>query len=129
VEDLVVALRQRGSVTLLTAMILVLIGVGALGLGRLGVNAVSQARARTAADAAALAGAAEGEGAARELAAANGGRMLRFEVEGNDTLVEVAVDGVRARARARREGGAHSSVHRGMEREMSEHGELASLPA
>lgn len=101
-EGPVVASRQRGSVTLLTAMILVLIGVGALGLGRLGVDAVCQARARTAADAAALAGAAEGEGAARELAAANGGRILRFEVEANDTLVEVTVDGVRARARARR---------------------------
>ena len=60
------------------------------------------ARARTAADAAALAGAAAGEGAARELAGANGGELVSYR----DTLfgveVVVQVGAVRARAEAQR---------------------------
>ena len=64
-----------------------------------------RARARTAADAAALAGAAEGEDAARRLAAANGGEVvLRSPVRGDEVVVRVRVGDVEAEARAR--GGA-----------------------
>ena len=63
-----------------------------------------RARARTAADAAALAGAAEGEAAARRLAAANGGRLVEFRREGDEVVVRVRV-GVAA---AERPGRAHT---------------------
>ncbi|HWC11428.1 MAG TPA: M15 family metallopeptidase, partial [Acidimicrobiales bacterium] len=61
--------------------------------------------AQTAADAAALAGAADGREAAEELAAANGGRLAEFEVQGSDTRVVVELGAARARGRARRESG------------------------
>ncbi|MDP8987844.1 MAG: helicase, partial [Actinomycetota bacterium] len=52
---------QRGSVSPLVAVLVVATGGLCVGLGRLGGELVAAARARTAADAAALAGAAEGE--------------------------------------------------------------------
>jgi uncharacterized protein YcbK (DUF882 family) len=74
----------------------------ALLLGALGGRAVATARARTAADAAALAGAVGGEPAALEVAAANGARLLRFEVVGEQAEVQVQVQGATATARAER---------------------------
>jgi hypothetical protein len=74
-------------------------------IGRLGAAATDRARARAAADAAALAGAADGEGSARELAAANGAVVTRYEVKGSDALVEVRLGGARAVGRARRSAG------------------------
>jgi hypothetical protein len=61
--------------------------------------------AQTAADAAALAGAAEGRDAADELAGANGADIDRYEVDGADVDVRVHVADGWARARARRAGG------------------------
>ena len=61
-----------------------------------------EARARTAADAAALAGAAEGEDAAREVAEANGAELVHWRAEGADVWVEVRVGDARAVAKARR---------------------------
>lgn len=58
------------------------------------------AQARTAADAAALAGAAGGEGAARDLAEANGGRLVSFTRTWRGVEVVVAVGEVQARAQA-----------------------------
>lgn len=58
------------------------------------------AQARTAADAAALAGAAEGEPAARDLAERNGAELLSFERTWRGVRVEVRVGDVRARAEA-----------------------------
>lgn len=60
------------------------------------------AEARTAADAAALAGAAEGEAAARRLAEENGGELVRFRLDGAVVEVDVRVGEVTARARAER---------------------------
>lgn len=60
-----------------------------------------RAQARTAADAAALAGAAEGEQAAEALAAENGGDLVGFERQGDEVVVTVQVGGVAAAARAR----------------------------
>jgi hypothetical protein len=67
-------------------------------IANLGVAAVQRAQARTAADAAALAGAAEGEAAARQVAADNGAELVGYAVDG--TIVEVVVTRGRARARA-----------------------------
>ena len=83
-----------------------LIGVLAVGLvlllalTRVGVAAVNAARARTAADAAALAGARWGEAAASASAADNGGQLVRFAQLGADVLVTVEVGGASATARA-----------------------------
>jgi hypothetical protein len=60
-----------------------------------------RARARTAADAAALAGAAEGEQAARDLADTNGATLESFERDGDEVVVRVEVGEVGAYARAR----------------------------
>ena len=68
--------RERGSVAPLLAVLVVAAGAAALGLGRIGGAAVARAQARTAADAAALAGAADGEQAARAIATANGARLV-----------------------------------------------------
>lgn len=95
-------LSERGSVLPLMVLALAAAGGGAVLLGRLGEAAVSRASARTAADAAALAGAAEGEEAARQVAAANHGTLTRFEIVGTDTRVTVQVGSAQAVARARR---------------------------
>ena len=94
---------ERGSVLPLVALAAVIAGGGALLLGRLGEAAVSRAAARTAADAAALAGAADGEQAARDVATVNGATVLRFEVLGQDTRVTVRLGGAEAVGRARRD--------------------------
>jgi predicted aspartyl protease len=93
--------RERGQATPLVAAVVVFAAIVAFALVRAGRVAVDSARARTAADAAALAGAADGRGAALRLAAANGGHLVRYRVLGADVVVEVDVGGVSARARAR----------------------------
>lgn len=97
---------ERGQVLPLVALVVVLGGVCTVLLGRIGAAAVDRARARTAADAAALAGAAEGVGAARSIAAANGGEVVSYATAGADVVVRVRVGDATAPARARREGGA-----------------------
>ena len=62
-----------------------------------------RARAGTAADAAALAGAAEGEDAAREVATANGARLVGWRAAGPMVWVEVRLGDARAEAKARRD--------------------------
>jgi hypothetical protein len=92
--------RDRGQampwllLVMLTAMALVAFAA------RLGPVVDDAARARTAADAAALAGAASGEAPARELAAANGGELVSFVRTGSTVEVVVQVGEVRARAEA-----------------------------
>lgn len=76
-------------------------GLLAFGIARLGADAVDQARARTAADAAALAGAAAGEGESRRLAELNGGQMRSFATVDGVVEVEVVLAGRTATARAR----------------------------
>ncbi len=93
---------QRGQVAPLLALLAIAIGVGCLGLGRFAAGAVDAARARTAADAAALASAATGEReTAEDLAIRNGGVLESFERAGADVRVRVRVGGHRATARAR----------------------------
>lgn len=93
---------ERGSVIPFLALLIVAVGGLCLGLGRLGGDAVAAAQAQTAADAAALAGAAEGESAAREVAGANGAELVAFVAEGPEVQVRARVDDAEAVARATR---------------------------
>jgi hypothetical protein len=77
----------------------------AVALLRVGAVAAHLADAQTAADASALAGAAEGRAAADELAHDNDATIERYEVDGSDVDVRVRVADGWARARARRAGG------------------------
>lgn len=95
-------MEERGQVLPLVALMVVGAGLACLVLGRLGGAAVARAQAVTAADAAALAGAAGGRSAAKVSASANGARITEFEELGLDTRVEVELGGARASARARR---------------------------
>jgi hypothetical protein len=92
-----------GSAVALTLAVLAIATIVLLTLGPLGGAAVTRARAQAVADAAALAGAAEGEQSAREVAAANGGDLVRWRAAGTDVWVEVTVGDARAEARARRD--------------------------
>jgi len=65
--------------------------------------AQQRAAARNAADAAALAGAAEGEAAAREVASANGADLVGWRARGLDVWVVVTLGDARAEAKARRD--------------------------
>ena len=99
--------REVGQVLPLVAALMVVCGLAAIALGRLGERAAVRARAQAAADAVALAGAVEGRSGADRLAASNGGRLVSF-VSDHDGGVRVDVDvgGVVARARAEPAGGA-----------------------
>ena len=91
---------ERGSVVPLAAVLAVAIGGLVIGVGRVGVEVVTTSRASSAADAAALAGAADGRQAAERLAAANGAVLVTFEAEGREVQVTVRVGGAEAVARA-----------------------------
>lgn len=96
--------RDGGQATPIVAVALLLAGLLVVALVDHGGRVVDEARARTAADAAALAGAAEGKDAARHLAEANGGRLSAFTAAGTDVVVRVTVGEGAARARATRDG-------------------------
>ncbi|MEJ7585070.1 MAG: pilus assembly protein TadG-related protein [Acidimicrobiales bacterium] len=96
--------RERGQATSLLAVVVLVAGLVALALARMGGDAVDRARAESAADAAALAGAAEGRVSASELADRNGAHLLSFTELGADVVVVVRVGDARARARARASG-------------------------
>lgn len=82
-------------------MLLVMIGLGLVVVAvRLAPVLDDAAQARTAADAAALAGAAAGESEARSIASANGGELIEYRRTGSTVTVVVQVGDVRARARA-----------------------------
>jgi hypothetical protein len=91
---------DRGQAMPLAAAMVALATVTMLALAPVGAALDRRTRARTSADAAALAGAAEGEGAARRLAEANGGRLVDFEADGDRVVVEVQVGDVSAYASA-----------------------------
>ena len=104
---------EAGQVAPLLALFAVAIGLACLGLGRFGAGAVDAARAQTAADAAALAGAVTGSAEeARTVAAANGGVVESFESAGSDVRVRVRVGapGATARARPSTSGRAHAGI-------------------
>jgi secretion/DNA translocation related TadE-like protein len=92
--------RQAGSAGILLCVLLVVTAVLLTGLGRLGTGILAVSRARTAADAAALAAAGElatgrtegdAERTASLTAAANGARLLRCDCAGPAVTVHVSV--------------------------------------
>jgi hypothetical protein len=92
---------ESGQVAPLLALFAVGVGLACFGLGRFAAGGVDAARARTAADAAALAGAVTGSAEeARTVAAANGGVVESFESAGSDVRVRVRVGAHLASARA-----------------------------
>jgi uncharacterized membrane protein len=93
---------DRGQLVPLYALLVLLTGGALLLLAHLGSLAIDRARARTAADAAALAGAAEGKGAAQEVAQANGATLETLAILDDEVEVRVRVGSVHATARARR---------------------------
>lgn len=97
---------DEGQVAPLAALMVGLSAVLLLAFVPVGQLLTARAQARTAADAAALAGAAEGEEAARRVAEANGGTLLELERRGSEVVVRVEVGGVDAYARARSVGPA-----------------------
>lgn len=92
--------KERGSITPFIALFVVITAGLTMGVARFGAEAAIAAQARTAADAAALAGAAEGEQAARQVAHINGARLVSFSVEGREAQVTVELDGTKVSARA-----------------------------
>jgi hypothetical protein len=92
---------DRGQVLPLVAALVALCGAALVGLVPLARALDERAQARTAADAAALAGAADGEVAARRIAAANDAELMDIDIAGAEVTVRVRVGAVEAYARAR----------------------------
>jgi hypothetical protein len=92
---------DRGQALPLAAAMLAVVTVALVGLVPVGLAVRERAAARTAADAAALAGAVEGEQAAHDLAVANGGELVAFRRTGDEVVVRVRVGAAAADARAR----------------------------
>ena len=93
--------RDRGSVLLLVVFVAVAFTVAAgAGLAALSRDLVDVTRARSAADAAALASVEGGQAAAVELATVNGAEIVSWAQVGPDVVVEVRVGDAIARARA-----------------------------
>ncbi len=92
--------RESGQVVPLMALVVMLTVVSLVVLMRLGTALDDFARARTAADAAALAGAVDGRVAAEEMASGNGGELVGFELSDGTADVEVRVGEATAAARA-----------------------------
>jgi hypothetical protein len=95
------ARRDRGSVMVFVVLVAVGLSTAAgAGLAALSRDLIDVSRARSAADAAALASVEGGRAAASELAAANGATLLSWAQDGTDVVVEVRVGDAVARARA-----------------------------
>lgn len=116
--------KERGQVAPLLALVVAVGCVLVMMLMRLGENATDQAKAQTAADAAALGGAIEGEAAAEELARANGADLIAFTAGPDDVVVTVAVGRAEGQARAvvrrRRDGVAEVDCARSIDSWQSE---------
>lgn len=91
---------DRGQAMPLVLIAVVMAVVVTLGLAQLGRSAGDAARARTAADAAALAGVEGGRPAAERLAAQHGGELVAWNRSGPDDGVTVTVTVRVGRARA-----------------------------
>ena len=94
-----------GQAVPLAAALVVVAALLVVGMGALGRDVGDAGRARSAADAAALAGVVGGRPAAAAIAAANGGALVAWQ--GDGAAVEVTVRVGRATATARASGGEH----------------------
>ena len=93
--------RDRGSALVLVVLVALAFTVAAgAGLAALSRDLIDVSRARSAADAAALASVEGGQAAAIELATANGATLVSWAQVGSDVVVEVRVGDAVARARA-----------------------------
>jgi Flp pilus assembly protein TadG len=95
--------RDAGQLLPMVAVILFAVALMALVVVRLGMQVDRRAQAQAAADAVALAGAAEGEDRAGSVAEANGVVLESFEARGHEVEVVVRLGDERATARARRQ--------------------------
>jgi hypothetical protein len=92
---------DRGQVGLALALLVVAAATGAmLVTAAVGRTVIDRTRARTAADAAALAGVTGGTAAARQVAVANGGDLEDLRVDGPTIEARVRVGTARATSRA-----------------------------
>jgi hypothetical protein len=91
---------DRGQAVPLAAALVAVAAVLVVGVGTFAGDVVDAGRARSAADAAALAGVRGGRAAAAQLAAANGGRLVGWEQLGDTVVVTVRVDDALAEAKA-----------------------------
>ena len=94
---------ERGQAAVLVLAVVAVAVVVLMALVPLAQGLGARAQARTAADAAALAGAAEGRDAAAGVAKDNGGRLIEWRSEGDEVWVRVQVRNARANAKARRD--------------------------
>jgi hypothetical protein len=92
--------NEQGHALALVVMVLTVLMVIAVGLAQLGVRAADQARARTAADAVALAAASGGFEAGRRLAAANHATLTALTSDGGVVRATVRVGSMTATAAA-----------------------------
>ena len=93
--------RDRGSALVFVVIVTVAFtGAAGAALTALSRDLIDVSRARSAADAAALAAVEGGPAAATQLAAANGATLVSWAQDGPDVVVEVRVGNVVARARA-----------------------------
>jgi hypothetical protein len=94
-------MQDRGQALPLVVGVLAVVAVLVAALGVVAGHSIDAARARTAADAAALAGVESGQAAANALAHANGGVLVEFHtIDNGDVLVRVRVGRASASARA-----------------------------
>lgn len=92
--------RDAGQATPFVAVIIVCVAVTSMVVAHLGAGAITRVQARTAADAAALAAAIDGQAAGQRLASANGAHAATITIDGNDAHASVWVGDVEAQARA-----------------------------
>ncbi len=97
--------NDRGQATPLVIGVVAIAAASLIPIARLGRSASDAARARAAADAAALAGVVDGPTGARRGAAANDGTLVSFVRIGTDVVVTVSVGVATAKARATLNGG------------------------
>jgi 2-keto-4-pentenoate hydratase len=96
-----VTARDRGSAAILTVVVaLAVTATVAVGLESLGTRLADREQARTAADAAALAGVRGGRPASSTLAERNGGVLVSWSTDGTAVTVTVRVGDETAIARA-----------------------------
>jgi Tfp pilus assembly protein PilV len=91
---------DRGQAVPLVLVVVVLAVVATLGIAHLGRSVIDAGRARTAADAAALAGVEGGRAASSRLAAEHGGELVSWSTAGGGRQVTVTVTVRVGRARA-----------------------------
>jgi len=95
--------RDAGQIVPMMALVLFAVVIVAMVVIRLGLQVDRRARAQSAADAAAIAGATEGEDIAGSVTEANGATLESFVVRGSEVEVVVRLGDERATARARRQ--------------------------